>query len=84
MKKRNINMYDVILKSKKQDSLYMPDDYVFSSPSIRTSGRLSAHKEPSIKFFIAHDVTTNMSKDMERMMSFMVKSIMEGILYGRK
>lgn len=84
MKKRNINMYDVVLKSKKHDSLYMPEDYVFIPPSIHTQGHLSTHKDYSVQFIIAQDVTTNMGKDVERMMNLMVKSIMEGILHGRK
>lgn len=76
MKKRNINMYDVILKRKKQDNLYLIDDYIISS--VLNSNNYS------LKFLIAEEIATSMSKDMEIMMNFMVKSILEMMLYGRK
>lgn len=35
-------------------------------------------------FFIAQDIAQSMSKDMERMMNLMIKSILEGMSYERK
>lgn len=77
MRKRKINMYDVILKNKKRGS-YVNDKFLPVSFSSKNSNWWK------LKFFMAQDITMTIDKDMEMMLNLMVKYILEGILDERK
>ena len=71
MKKGKWNMYDIILKEKKQNIMHKTSDNIFLSTPQRT-------KEDNIQLIISRKIEVSLSRDMEKFTRLMVQCIMEG------
>ena len=70
-------MYNVALKRKKSDKAYLvKKDLFFYTPE--------KVEKNTLRLFISHKIVVNLSRDMEKMMSLMVKSILEGVSDGER
>ena len=71
MKKGKWNMYDIILKEKKQNIMHKTSDNIFLSTPQRT-------KEDNIQLIISRKIVVSLSRDMEKFTRLMIQCIMEG------
>lgn len=70
MKKRRMNMYEMLIKDNKTNKHFFSDT--------------QSKKEKDVKIEISHKIVQSLSKDMQDMADYMMRSILEGLVDGRK
>lgn len=74
MKKRRFNMYELLIKNSKSNKSYGKDFFLSSYPE----------KKNTVKIVISQKIVEGLSLNMQEMSDFMTRTILEGILSGRK
>lgn len=74
MAKGRKHMYDMIVNSRKYDSIYRGNFFLDIQPK----------KEDTIKIVVSTKIVNSLSEDMQNLASIMTKTIMEGLVDGRK
>lgn len=74
MKKERKNMYDIMIREKRNDSKSYKNFFL----ETRT------HENENMKILISQGIVNSVGDDMQEFVDFMTKAILGGILNGRR